>query len=80
MNQEQKRARASKAGAASQSVSSYVQRITRRAPELSPSDIDALRQLVGPIDAADVYIAGLRQGARLAADKVMELVGQVDPS
>lgn len=60
-----RRERASKAGQAANSASSYVQRICKMVDQLTPADFDALRAIVGPAEYAD----GVRAGARMVLDE-----------
>lgn len=77
LDADQRKARASKAGSASQSISAYVRRIVRDAPQLSAEDLAALRQVVLPVTDADVYMAGMEAGAKLASDRLLEAVREL---
>ena len=63
---------ARKAGRAGHTVSAYVNRIVARAPELSPTDLDALRAIIFPTESADLYYEGMRVGARSLAERVIK--------
>lgn len=68
---QQRRERASRAGKGSNTVASYVKRIVRNAPDLSAEDLDALRSIVGPVTAPEIYIEGVRAGAKMAVEKIV---------
>lgn len=74
---EQRRARGATAGKAAHTISNYVKRISERAPDLTDADLEALRAIVGPVVAADVFAQGVQAGARLAAERIVEAVREV---
>jgi len=71
---EQRRERASRAGKQAQSVSTYVKSITRNAAQLTAEDLEALRQLLAPVDQPDAYELGLKAGAQLAVERIIAAV------
>lgn len=73
LNPDQLSERGRRAGAASHSISAYVRRIVRDAPQLSDDDVAALRSILGPAAYADVYADGVKAGVKLAAEKLTEL-------
>ena len=71
----QRRERAQVAGQASNTVSALVRRIVRQKDQLTDED-RAL--LATTLDEAALFTAGVRTGARLAADHLAELVATMD--
>lgn len=80
LNAEQRRERASNAGKAARSISAYVRRIVRDAPQLSAADMAALREIVTPVEDTEAYIRGLHDGAQLAAGVLNDHVRQLAAS
>ena len=80
---QERRDRASRAGAAANTIASYVRRITARAHHLTDADLAALRGIVGPVEAAQAYAAGVRDGRRAAIDRIVraatETEGRIEP-
>lgn len=80
LNAEQRRQRASDAGKAARSISAYVRRIVRDAPQLSAADMAALREIVTPVGDTEAYVRGLHDGAKLAAGVLNDHVAHLAAS
>lgn len=80
LSPEQRRQRAREAGLAAHSISAYVKRIVRDAPQLSAADLAALRSIIAPTAYADVYADGLRDGAKLAAERLQAVAAELAAS
>lgn len=74
---EQRKERARAAGTAAHSLTRYVSRISRNADDLTADDLEKLRQVVGPVEAPEVFASGLKAGAKLAVEHMIAAASAV---
>ncbi len=74
LTKEKRIERARKAGEGSNTVQSYVRRIVKNAPDLTPEDLESLRALVAPVTDPEIYVLGVKAGAQLAVERIVTAV------